>query len=128
MEDQKLVVIKLFFNITNNTHYVQIGDNMFPVRASVVTAMQEKEQIHIRRVESIKQAQLADKDLLLVQKFRWNSNGDIWDEIRAISIEIDKVDKILESLKDKVQLPGFYRYVITDRKVEILSVDANLFD
>lgn len=55
---QKQVIIKLFFNLSNRTFYVQIGETIYPVRDSVVTKIQEREGLEIRHVADVKEMQL----------------------------------------------------------------------
>jgi hypothetical protein len=54
---QKQVVIKLFFNLSNRTFYVQIGDSLFKIKDTVAGAIQEKEKLDIRHVSDIKEMQ-----------------------------------------------------------------------
>ena len=57
MTFEKVMVVKLFFNTENNTHYVEMGGFLFPVRPTVAVTMQEKFQIEIRRASGIKEIQ-----------------------------------------------------------------------
>lgn len=55
---QKSVTIKLFLDTASQTYYVQIGETLYPVRASVAFAIQEREGIDIRKVDGKKNMQL----------------------------------------------------------------------
>jgi hypothetical protein len=55
---QKQVTLKLFFNLSNRTFYVQIGETCYPVRDTVVTLIQEREGLDIRHVADIKEMQI----------------------------------------------------------------------
>jgi len=66
MVDQKLLVIKLFFNTSNQSFYVQIGEHcLFIVKDKSVTNIQEKEGIniiHVKDVREIQQIQAEEKN------------------------------------------------------------------
>lgn len=53
----KQVTLKLFYNLSTRTFFVQIGDSLFPVRYKVVTAIQEREDLEIRHGADIKAIQ-----------------------------------------------------------------------
>ena len=55
MQNQKQVVVKLFYNTADRTFYVQLGDTIFRVNDKVATAIQEKEKVEIRHANSIKE-------------------------------------------------------------------------
>lgn len=57
MVNQKQVTIKLFFNLSNRTFYVQIGETLYPVRDTVITAIQDREGLEIRHGADIKEIQ-----------------------------------------------------------------------
>jgi hypothetical protein len=61
MEVSKQVTLKLFFNLSNRSFYVQINDMLFIVRDTVVSAIQDREGVEIRHVADIKEMQLIDK-------------------------------------------------------------------
>jgi len=54
----KQVTIKLFFNTSNMSFYVQIGENLFMVKDKIATAIQDKEKLEIRHVADIKEMQM----------------------------------------------------------------------
>lgn len=53
----KQVTLKLFYNLSTRIFYVQIGDSLFAVRDTVVTAIQEREDLEIRHGADIKAIQ-----------------------------------------------------------------------
>lgn len=55
---QKQVTIKLFYNISNRTFYVQLGETFYPVKDKVITAIQEREGLDIRHAADIKDMQI----------------------------------------------------------------------
>lgn len=57
MVNQKQVTIKLFFNLSNRTFYVQLGETLYPVRDTVITAIQDREGLEIRHAVDIKDMQ-----------------------------------------------------------------------
>lgn len=57
MQTQKQITIKLFFNLSNRTFYVQLGETLYPVRDTVVTAIQDREGLEIRHAVDIKDMQ-----------------------------------------------------------------------
>jgi hypothetical protein len=57
MTTQKQVTLKLFFNLSNRTFYVQIGGTMYPVRDTVVALIQEREGLEIRHAKDVKEMQ-----------------------------------------------------------------------
>lgn len=55
----KQLTVKLFFNLSNRTFYVQLGDEMlFMVKDKTAGAIQEKEKIEIRHVADVKEIQM----------------------------------------------------------------------
>lgn len=62
MQVVKFVKLKLFYNITTNTYYVQIGDSLFAVREVVALAIQDKEGLSIRRANSLKDIQIISSE------------------------------------------------------------------
>lgn len=59
MQDVKQLTIRLFFNISNTSFYVQIGDDMIcKIPATVATKIQEKEQLNIIHCQDIKDIQI----------------------------------------------------------------------
>jgi len=61
MVTEKMVVIKLFYNQSDKSFYVQIGTEMlFIVRDKIAARIQEKEGIEIRHVQSVKDMQTID--------------------------------------------------------------------
>lgn len=62
MQLKKFVLLKLFFNVSNMTYYVQIGENLYPVKTPVAIRIQEKEGLDIRRVKDIKDMQIVSSE------------------------------------------------------------------
>lgn len=61
MKTQANLVVKLFFNLSDRTFYVQIGTEMlFRVNDKIATAIQEREQIEIRHVKDINEMRIID--------------------------------------------------------------------
>jgi len=58
MIDCKHVLLMLFYNVSNRTHYIAIGNCLCPIKAVIATAIQEREQIEIHHAEDIKQMQI----------------------------------------------------------------------
>lgn len=58
MQVTKWVQIKLFYNLSNHTHYVQIGENLFIVKTTVALALQDKEGLEIRHGKELKDIQI----------------------------------------------------------------------
>jgi hypothetical protein len=58
MDDKKQVTIRLFFNRSNGTFYIQLSDTLIPIRDKLVTAIQEKQQLNIIHVADVKEMQL----------------------------------------------------------------------
>ena len=50
---QKQVTIKLFFNLSNNTFYVQLGENLFMIKDKVAGAIVDKEGLEVRHGRDI---------------------------------------------------------------------------
>lgn len=59
---QKQVTLKLYFNRSNNSFYVQLNDMLFMVRDSIVASIQEKEDVEIRHATDLKDIQLISAD------------------------------------------------------------------
>tara|TARA_R110000868_G_scaffold194416_4_gene439842 strand:- start:4 stop:189 length:186 start_codon:yes stop_codon:yes gene_type:complete len=53
----KQVTLKLFFNRSNMSFYIQLNDMLFIVKDKVVAAIQDKEDIDIIHVADIKEMQ-----------------------------------------------------------------------
>lgn len=58
----KQVTIKLFYNRGNKSFYIQIGDSLIQIRATLITAIQERENMTIRHVDSIREMQTIDNE------------------------------------------------------------------
>ncbi len=58
MVNKKQLEVRLFFNRSNRSFYVMLGDSFFMVRDTIVAAIQEKEEIEVVHVESIKEMQI----------------------------------------------------------------------
>jgi len=58
MTTQKQVTLKLYFNLSNRSFYVQLNDMLFMVRDSIVASIQEKEEVEIRHAADLKEIQL----------------------------------------------------------------------
>ena len=54
----KKVTIKLFFNLSDRSFYVQLGDTLFRIRDTIASAIQERENLEIRHVADTKQMQM----------------------------------------------------------------------
>ena len=64
----KQVEIKLFYCVSNDRHYIQIGsDWLLPVRPEACAKIAESEQLDVQRCNDIKEMQLIDKN---------NDNGE----------------------------------------------------
>ncbi len=64
MTTEKLILIRLFFNTSENTAFIQIGeDSLFKIPVKVAARLQEKEQIEMTHVASVKEAQIICHDL-----------------------------------------------------------------
>lgn len=58
----KMCLLKLFFNRTDQTYYIQIGEELLmKIKDVIALNIHEKEQMEIRHVNSIKEMQLIDK-------------------------------------------------------------------
>lgn len=57
MQFQKWIRIKLFYNLSNRTFYVQLGETLYPVRDTIITAIQEREGLDIRHAAGVKEMQ-----------------------------------------------------------------------
>lgn len=56
-------ILKLF--LTSGTYYVQLNDNLYPVKETVALVISDKEGLEIRKCNSLKEMQetsLADKE------------------------------------------------------------------
>lgn len=53
----KQVTIKLFFNLSNRSFYVQIGGKIFLINDKVAGAIQEGENLEIRHAKDLKDIQ-----------------------------------------------------------------------
>ena len=58
---EKQLTVKLWFNQSNSMFYVQINEMLFIVRDTIVTAIQEKEQIEIIHARDVKDIQFQDR-------------------------------------------------------------------
>lgn len=61
MVKEKQLTVKLWFNQSNSMFYVQINEMLFIVRDTIVTAIQEKEQIEIIHARDVKDIQFQDR-------------------------------------------------------------------
>ena len=61
MVKEKQLTVKLWFNQSNSMFYVQINEMLFIVRDTIVTAIQEKEQIEILHGRDLKDIQFQDR-------------------------------------------------------------------
>lgn len=61
MVKEKQLTVKLWFNQSNSMFYVQINEMLFIVRDTIVTAIQEKEQIEIMHAKDIRDIQFQDR-------------------------------------------------------------------
>ena len=61
MVTEKQITVKLWFNHSNSMFYVQLADMLFIVRDTIVTAIQEKEQIEIMHAKDIRDIQNRDR-------------------------------------------------------------------
>lgn len=57
MTDKKELVVRLFFNLSNRTFYIQIGESLIAIRDKIVTEIQEREGLDIHHVSDIKAMQ-----------------------------------------------------------------------
>jgi len=55
---QKQVIIRLFYNVSNMSSYVQIGETLFITPTKVVEKLRDKEGLEIRHAKDIKEIQL----------------------------------------------------------------------
>jgi TPP-dependent trihydroxycyclohexane-1,2-dione (THcHDO) dehydratase len=63
MEVSKLLTVRLFFNLSDRTMYIQIGDGMyFRVSDKIAAAISSKEQIEIVHAENLKDMQLKSNE------------------------------------------------------------------
>jgi len=53
----KEITIKLFFNKSDMSFYIQLNDMLFRVRDNIVAAIQNKEKLEIRHASSLKEIQ-----------------------------------------------------------------------
>ncbi len=51
-EDKKILEVRLFFNISQRTFYIAIGNCLCPIKDKLVTAIQEREHLHIVHAEN----------------------------------------------------------------------------
>lgn len=61
MDLEKTVRLKLWFNTSNQSFYVQLDDMLFIVRDSIVTAIQERHKLQITHISSVKEIQFSDR-------------------------------------------------------------------
>lgn len=57
VQTQKQVALKLFFNRSTMTFYVQIGETLYAVRDTIAGQIQEREGLEIRHAEDMKSMQ-----------------------------------------------------------------------
>lgn len=50
----KQVTIKLFYNLSDRTFYIQLGDVLIRAKDTLITAIQEKEGLQIRHAKDMK--------------------------------------------------------------------------
>lgn len=54
----KQVILKLFFNKSNMSFYVQIGDSLFMVKDRIAQILHDKENLEIRQAIDTKEMQV----------------------------------------------------------------------
>ena len=55
---QKQVTIKLFFNRSNQAHYIQLTDTLYMLKTTSALSIADKNGLEIRIVDDIKQMQI----------------------------------------------------------------------